>query len=346
MTVLSLGYMPPVNQMVPIGAGAAAAAVVSDRPAALRQMRTGAARPRRRSGHHLPAGISLHQRHDQAAARQLRRTASASRRRCSASAEDDLVVDIGSNDGTLISNFQKAGHRILGIEPTDVGEDRQRARHPDHPALFRQGRRARGEGASMAPAKVDHRRQLLRPYRGRACDRRGHRRDARRPTACSSRSRITSSACSTRCNTTPIYHEHLRYYSVGSLKHLLEMHGLEVFHARPIPSHGGSIRVYAARKGTRPVQASVAARCWTPSRAATRCASGSQQFRDDVMLSKLRLHAHDPRPQGKGRPHRRHQRAVARLDPVQLCRARRGDHRLCLRNRRLAEDRQVHAGHR
>ena len=35
-TVLSLGYMPPVNQMVPIGAGAAAAAVVSDRPAVLR----------------------------------------------------------------------------------------------------------------------------------------------------------------------------------------------------------------------------------------------------------------------------------------------------------------------
>jgi hypothetical protein len=44
-----------------------------------------------------------------------------------------------------------------------------------------------------------------------------------------------------------VYHEHLRYCSVTNLKHLLEMHDLEVFHARPIPSHGSSIRVYAAR---------------------------------------------------------------------------------------------------
>ena len=36
-TVLSLGYMPPVNQMVPIGAGAEASSLVSDRPPALRR---------------------------------------------------------------------------------------------------------------------------------------------------------------------------------------------------------------------------------------------------------------------------------------------------------------------
>src|SRR5262249_7897753 len=46
-----------------------------------------------------------------------------------------------------------------------------------------------------------------------------------------------------------IYHEHLRYYSLNSLANLLQMHGLEVFHARAIPTHGGSIRVYAARRG-------------------------------------------------------------------------------------------------
>jgi hypothetical protein len=54
-----------------------------------------------------------------------------------------------------------------------------------------------------------------------------------------------------------VYHEHLRYYSLTSLKYLLEMHDLEVFHARPIPSHGGSIRVYAARRGAFKVQDSV-----------------------------------------------------------------------------------------
>ncbi len=36
------------------------------------------------------------------------------------------------------------------------------------------------------------------------------------------------------------------------------MHGVEIVHAKRIPTHGGSIRVYAARKGQRPVQPSVA----------------------------------------------------------------------------------------
>ncbi len=37
----------------------------------------------------------------------------------------------------------------------------------------------------------------------------------------------------------------------------MEQHGLEIFHVKRIPTHGGSIRVYAARKGDYAIQPSV-----------------------------------------------------------------------------------------
>ena len=46
-----------------------------------------------------------------------------------------------------------------------------------------------------------------------------------------------------------LYHEHLTFYSLSSLKVLLQRHGLQIEQAERIPMHGGSLRVVAARQG-------------------------------------------------------------------------------------------------
>jgi hypothetical protein len=201
--------------------------------------------------------------------------------------KDDLVVDIGSNDGTLIGNFQN-GHRILGIEPTDVAKIANGRGIPTLQRYFSKqvAREVKGKhGAAKVVtaancfahiedvhAIVDGIVEMLGPD----------------GVFISESHYLIGLLDKLQYDT--IYHEHLRYYSVGSLKALLEMHGLEVFHARPIPSHGGSIRVYAARKGARPVQSSVQQMLdGEPRGEAMRKRLAA--FRDAVMLSKLRLHA-------------------------------------------------------
>lgn len=49
-----------------------------------------------------------------------------------------------------------------------------------------------------------------------------------------------------------IYHEHLLYYSLKTLSHLLGMHQLELFDAYHSPIHGGSIIAYVGHPGKYP----------------------------------------------------------------------------------------------
>ena len=44
-----------------------------------------------------------------------------------------------------------------------------------------------------------------------------------------------------------IYHEHLRYYTVTSLKNIFNKYGLKIIKVKNIKTHGGSIRVYATK---------------------------------------------------------------------------------------------------
>lgn len=200
---------------------------------------------------------------------------------------DELVIDVGSNDGTLLSNFQSAGHRIQGIDPTDVGKLAIARGIPTEISFF--GRDVASRVVStQGPATIITATNVFAHIDGihdvvdsmltmLAAD-----------GVFISESHYLMSLLETLQYDT-IYHEHLRYYSLMSLRYLLAMHGLEVIHARRIPTHGGSLRVYAARTGTRPVQPSVAEML------AAEAGAGDlgqllAEFRSRVLRSKLELY--------------------------------------------------------
>jgi hypothetical protein len=54
-----------------------------------------------------------------------------------------------------------------------------------------------------------------------------------------------------------IYHEHLTYWTVGSISRLFEQFGLEIYQVDLLPIHGGSLELLVGIAGDHPVDASV-----------------------------------------------------------------------------------------
>ena len=200
---------------------------------------------------------------------------------------EDLIVDIGSNDGTLLSNFQNGGHRVQGIEPTERGEIANEKGIPTAIEFFgreiatkvksEQGS-AKIITATNVFAHIENIHEIVESIL-LLLDEKG---------VFISESHYLLSLVETLQYDT-IYHEHLRYYSLQSLEYLFNMHGLEVIHAKRIPTHGGSIRVYAARKGTYPVQSSVST-IREEEIAVDLNNQKLEDFKHQVVLSKLQLH--------------------------------------------------------
>jgi hypothetical protein len=196
----------------------------------------------------------------------------------------DLVVDVGSNDGTLLAAFHRHGQRVCGIEPSDMGKLAQQrgiATLIDFfgPVAARVVREQHGPARVVTATNVfAHIEDVLSILDNIIfmLDERG---------VFISESHYLASLLETLQYDT-IYHEHLRYYSLHSLKYLLELRGLEAIYARRIPTHGGSIRVYAAKSGVYSVDESVPRLLAEEKLAGLNQSEVYAQFRRDVGKSK------------------------------------------------------------
>jgi len=166
--------------------------------------------------------------------------------------DDPFVVEIGSNDGVMLQNFNKAGIRHLGIEPSanvaQIAVDKGIATISEffdedlaHRIVAEHGQADAITAANvMCHIPTLHSvaagyRALLKPngvlmfedpYLGEIVQ-----------------------------NTLydQIYDEHVFLFSVGSINYLFKQHGMEVVDVMPQPTHGGSMRYVIAHQGAKEI---------------------------------------------------------------------------------------------
>ena len=160
--------------------------------------------------------------------------------------KDDLVIDIGSNDGNLLSNF-KNNHKVLGVTPEKIGKIAIKKGIPTiidyfnektSSKIIKKYGKAKVITATNVFAHIDNINNIVKSIL----------KTLTLDGIFVSESHYLLPLIKTVQYDT-IYHEHLRYYSLASLNYLFKKHNLEIIDTKEIPTHGGSIRVYAARKG-------------------------------------------------------------------------------------------------
>ena len=201
--------------------------------------------------------------------------------------KNDLVVDIGSNDGSLLKNFNENGYNVLGVEPSKAYKEALKKGVKTLNSYFtdsvvskiiKQNKKAKVVTAANVFAHISNPQKLVKLIK-KLLDKNG---------IFISESHYLPSLIKTLQYDT-IYHEHLRYYHVGVLKKLFEKNGLYIFKVKKIPTHGGSIRVYASKSKNVNVQANVLKILDEEKKAGVCDGSVLYNFKSKIIISKLEL---------------------------------------------------------
>ncbi|MBM3813773.1 MAG: class I SAM-dependent methyltransferase [Acidimicrobiia bacterium] len=167
----------------------------------------------------------------------------------------DLVVDIGSNDGTLLSGFARHGVRTLGVDPAANLAPLAQANGIETLTAFfgeQAGGRIRRE---YGPAAVITATNSFPHIPDLGDYLAGVERLLAPDGVLVIEAHYLMDILEQRAFDT-IYHEHVSYWALGPARRLLQRHGLEVVDVERLPVHHGQLRMWIQRAGA-PVKASV-----------------------------------------------------------------------------------------
>jgi hypothetical protein len=173
-------------------------------------------------------------------------------------AAPDLCVDVGSNDGTLLTGFARHGLRTLGVEPTNIARiARAEAGMETIQAFFTEA--VAGDiVASVGQAKIVTMTNVFAHMAPLGEVMRGLDRLLAPDGVFVTESQYLLDVLE-KNQFDGIYHEHIRTYSLKSLVTLFAQYGMEVFDVERGERYGGNIRAYVARRGRYPTEQAVAA---------------------------------------------------------------------------------------
>ena len=165
----------------------------------------------------------------------------------------DQVLEVASNDGYLLQFFKARGLDTLGIEPSESVASAARAKGIETKTMFFGLDAARGLIANGKVPKLviannvfAHVPDLNDFAAGFACLLQG---DAVLTVEVHY---VGSLFQNTQFDS--FYHEHYAYYSIRAAQNLFSRHGLRLFDAEMLATHGGSIRLYSCRPEERHAQ--------------------------------------------------------------------------------------------
>ncbi|MBI4138630.1 class I SAM-dependent methyltransferase [Candidatus Uhrbacteria bacterium] len=169
-----------------------------------------------------------------------------------------LVVDAGSNDGTLLFCFKERGMRVMGVDPAPNIVEIANQRGIETICAFFGDAAADDVKQRAGAAEVITGTNVY----AHVDDLAGFMTAAARLLTDTGvfifespqfRHLVSNLEYDT------IYHEHLSYLSLKPVAAFVKRFGLEVFAVEESDIHGGSFRVYIGREGKRPIDASVTA---------------------------------------------------------------------------------------